>query len=191
MPPTPAAPDPTTKATRSQGLLMVHTGDGKGKTTAALGMLVRSLAHGHACAVVQFIKGPRPTGEQELERWARLAGARLRWDRCGEGFTWTAKERGLDQSRAREGWELVRRHLADPDLRFLLLDELNIVLSHGFLETAAVVEALRARPRALHVVVTGRGAPEALLEAADLVTEMRDLKHPFRAGIQAQAGIEF
>jgi len=175
----------------SPGLLMVHTGDGKGKTTAALGMLVRSLAHGHRCAVVQFIKGPRPTGELELERWARLAGARLRWDRCGEGFTWTAKERGRDERRAREGWDLVLAHLADPELRFLLLDELNIVLRHGFLDTAEVLGALQARRRELHVVVTGRGAPEALLAAADLVTEMRDVKHPFRAGIQAQAGIEF
>jgi cob(I)alamin adenosyltransferase len=170
---------------------MVHTGDGKGKTTAALGMLVRSLAHGHPCAVVQFIKGPRPTGELELERWAGLAGARLRWDRFGEGFTWTARDRQRDSALAREGWDLVRRHLAGRELRFLLLDELNIVLSHGFLDTAEVVGALQARHPDLHVVVTGRGAPEALIQAADLVTEMRELKHPFHAGVRAQAGIEF
>ena len=179
------------RAQGEKGLLMVHTGSGKGKTTAAMGMLVRSLGHGHPCAVVQFIKGPQPTGEQTLERLAQSTGGRLAWDRCGEGFTWNTQDRERDAAHAREGWTIVRGHLADPELRFLLLDELNIVLRHGFLDTARVLAELQARPRDLHVVITGRGAPEALLEAADLVTEMRDLKHPFRAGIKAQAGIEF
>ncbi len=179
------------RAHEEKGLLMVHTGNGKGKTTAAMGMLVRSLGHGHPCAVVQFIKGPQPSAETTLERLARLTGGRLRWDRCGEGFTWTTQDRQRDAARAREGWAIVRAHLADPELRFLLLDELNVVLRHGFLDTAEVLAELQARRRELHVVITGRGAPEALLEAADLVTEMRDVKHPFRAGIKAQAGIEF
>jgi len=178
-------------AQEEKGLLMVHTGAGKGKTTAAMGMLVRSLGHGFPCAVVQFIKGPQPTAEQLLTRLAELTGARLQWDRCGEGFTWNTQDQARDAARAREGWALVRTRLADPELRFLLLDELNLVLARGWLDPEAVVRELQARPRDLHVVITGRGAPDRLLAAADLVTEMREVKHPFRAGIKAQAGIEF
>jgi cob(I)alamin adenosyltransferase len=178
-------------ATRAKGLLMVHTGNGKGKSTAALGMLVRSLGHGFKCAVVQFIKGEQPTAEVVLGNVAAAMGGSLAWDRCGQGFTWETQDRDADIAHAREGWALVRRHLADPELRFLLLDELNIVLSHGFLDTAEVLADLQARHQELHVVLTGRGAPEALLEAADLVTEMKELKHPFKAGVKAQAGIEF
>jgi cob(I)alamin adenosyltransferase len=178
-------------ATREQGLLMVHTGAGKGKSTAALGMLVRSLGHGFKCAVVQFIKGEQATAEVMLERVARDMGGALTWDRCGQGFTWNTQDREADIRHARAGWELVRRHLADPDLRFLLLDELNIVLGHGFLDTEEVLDELRGRQPWLHVVVTGRGAPKAVIEAADLVTEMKEIKHPFQAGIKAQAGIEF
>lgn len=172
----------------SRGLLMVHTGSGKGKTTAALGMLVRALGHGFRCAVVQFLKGEHATAEVVL---SQLPGAALSWDRCGQGFTWKTQDREGDVRLAQEGWNLVRRHLADPELRFLLLDELNLVLRHGLLDTARIIEELQARRPELHVVVTGRGAPESLLEAADLVTEMKELKHPFQAGIQAQPGIEF
>lgn len=172
----------------SRGLLMVHTGSGKGKTTAALGMLVRALGHGFRCAVVQFLKGEHSTAEVIL---SRVSGAALSWDRCGQGFTWKTRDREGDIRLAQEGWAVVRRHLADPELRFLLLDELNIVLRHGLLDTDQVLAELRARRPGLHVVITGRGAPEALLEAADLATEMRELKHPFQAGIQAQPGIEF
>jgi cob(I)alamin adenosyltransferase len=178
-------------ATQEKGLLMVHTGNGKGKSTAALGMLVRSLGHGYRCAVVQFIKGEQATAEIVLEQVAEAMGGSLTWDRCGQGFTWNTQDREADIVHAKEGWEIVRRHLADPDLRFLLLDELNIVLRHGFLDTAEVLAELQARRPGLHVVLTGRGAPEVLLEAADLVTEMKELKHPFKAGIKAQAGIEF
>ena len=178
-------------AREEKGLLMVHTGTGKGKTTAAMGMLVRSLGHGFPCAVVQFIKGPQPTAELLLSQLAERLGARLQWDRCGEGFTWNTQDQARDAARAREGWELVRARLADPELRFLLLDELNLVLAKGWLDPAAVVQELQARPRDLHVVITGRSAPDCLLAAADLVTEMREVKHPFRAGIKAQAGIEF
>ena len=178
-------------ATREKGLLIVHTGPGKGKSTAALGMLVRSLGHGYACAVVQFIKGEQATGEVVLQQVAQTMGGSLTWDRCGQGFTWNTQDHLADVAHAQEGWEIVRSHLANPSLRFLLLDELNIVLAQGFLDTSEVLNDLQARRPDLHVVLTGRGAPEALLEAADLVTEMKELKHPFKAGIKAQAGIEF
>jgi len=178
-------------ATREKGLLIVHTGNGKGKSTAALGMLVRCLGHGYPCAVVQFIKGEQATAELVLENLAAAMGGALTWDRCGQGYTWKTQNHDTDVAHAKAGWERVRRHLADAGLRFLLLDELNIVLRHGLLDTAEVMSDLQARKADLHVVLTGRGAPEALMEAADLVTEMKDIKHPFKAGIKAQAGIEF
>ena len=179
------------KATQAKGLLMVHTGNGKGKSTAALGMLVRSLGHGHRCAVVQFIKGEQATAEVVLEQVAVAMGGALAWDRCGQGFTWDTQNRAADIAHAQEGWTIVRGHLQDPGLRFLLLDELNIVLAHGYLDTGEVLADLQGRVPGLHVVVTGRGAPESLMAAADLVTEMKEVKHPFQAGIMAQAGIEF
>ena len=172
-------------ARERKGLLIVHTGDGKGKTTAALGMLLRSLGHGHKCAVLQFIKGDRATAE------SLLASPLLSWERVGEGFTWDTQSRERDTEKAREGWAKALAHLADPDLRFLLLDELNIVLSYGYLPVEEVVEALKAKREDLHVVVTGRGAPEALIGIADLVTEMKEIKHPFGQGVRAQAGIEY
>jgi cob(I)alamin adenosyltransferase len=172
-------------ARRRKGLLIVHTGDGKGKTSAALGMLLRSLGHGFKCAVVQFIKGDRGSAEALLE------SPLLQWDRVGEGFTWDTQSRERDTRCARAGWELVRRHLEDPELKFLLLDELNIVLGYDYLPLTEVIEALRNKPENLHVVVTGRGAPPALIEIADLVTEMKEIKHPFKQGIKAQRGIEF
>jgi cob(I)alamin adenosyltransferase len=183
----PQGPDgsPTT------GLLVVHTGDGKGKTTAALGMLARALGHGFPCAVVQFIKGGQPTAEVILAQVAGVSGGSLAWDRCGQGFSWETRDPEADRRLAEAGWGKALEHLRDPDLRFLLLDELNIVLRRGHLDESQVIAALRSRPSGLHVVVTGRGAPEALLEAADLVTEMKAVKHPLRKGIKAQAGIEF
>ena len=175
-------------ATERRGLLLVHTGNGKGKSTAALGMLVRSLGHGFKCAVVQFIKGEQPTAETALV--GAFPGL-LAWDRCGDGFTWDTQDRAADIARVREGWEIARHHLADPDLRFLLLDEFNVVLQYGYFPVEELLEALATRPEPLHVVLTGRGAPQALLDAADLVTEMREVKHPFSQGVQAQAGLEF
>jgi cob(I)alamin adenosyltransferase len=171
-------------ARRRKGLIIVHTGDGKGKTSAALGMLVRSLGHGFKCAVVQFIKG-RGTAESLLKSPV------LRWDKVGQGFTWDTQSREQDTKCARDGWELVLRHLADPDLKFLLLDELNIVLSYEYLPVAEVIEALRGKRDDMHVVITGRGAPPELIDIADLVTEMKEIKHPFKQGIRAQPGIEF
>jgi cob(I)alamin adenosyltransferase len=172
-------------ARERKGLLIVHTGDGKGKTSAALGMLLRSLGHGFKCAVVQFIKGDRGSAETLLK------SPLLSWERVGEGFTWDTQSKARDTQKAREGWNRVLEHLADPDLKFLLLDELNIVLAYHYLPVAEVVEALKAKRPDLHVVVTGRGAPPELIELADLVTEMKEIKHPFTQGVQAQAGIEF
>jgi cob(I)alamin adenosyltransferase len=172
-------------ARERKGLLIVHTGDGKGKTSAALGMLLRSLGHGFKCAVVQFIKGDRGSAETLLK------SPLLTWDRVGEGFTWDTQSRERDTRKAREGWERVLKLLGDPDLKFLLLDELNIVLAYGYLPVPEVVEALKDKRADLHVVVTGRGAPPELIALADLVTEMKEIKHPFAHGIQAQAGIEF
>lgn len=172
-------------ARERKGLLIVHTGDGKGKTSAALGMLLRSLGHGFKCAVVQFIKGDRGSAETLLK------SPLLSWERVGEGFTWDTQSRERDTQKAREGWERVLQHLADPGLKFLLLDELNIVLAYHYLPVSEVAAALKTKRADLHVVVTGRGAPPELLELADLVTEMREIKHPFTQGVQAQAGIEF
>jgi len=172
-------------ARRRKGLIIVHTGDGKGKTSAALGMLLRSLGHGFKCAVVQFIKGGGGTAESLLK------SPLLRWDKVGQGFTWDTQSREKDTACARTGWALVLRHLADPGLKFLLLDELNIVLTYQYLPAAEVIEALRNKRDDLHVVVTGRGALPELIEIADLVTEMKEIKHPFQQGIRAQPGIEF
>ena len=179
------------RASREQGLLIVHTGNGKGKTTAALGMLVRALGHGQRCAVVQFIKGEQATAEVILAQVAALSGGALTWDRCGQGFTWNTQDRDRDMAHAQAGWARVEQHLADPDLQFLLLDELNIALRQGYLDPGKVLAALQGRRPGLNVVVTGRGAPECLLDSADLVTDMREVKHPFKAGIKAQPGIEF
>jgi cob(I)alamin adenosyltransferase len=176
---------------RGRGLLIVHTGPGKGKTTAAIGMLVRALGHGFRCAMVQFVKGDLPTAEVILAQVAMAAGGGLAWDRCGAGFSWKTRDRDQDRRHAQRGWARVREHLADPGLQVLVLDELNIVLRQGLLDPGPVVAELRARRPGLHVVVTGRDAPEALVEAADLVTEMKAVKHPFKAGVRAQPGIEF
>lgn len=168
-----------------RGLLMVHTGDGKGKTTAGFGMLTRMLAHGRKCAVVQFIKASNDAVERLLR------GPLLTWDHYGEGFTWDTQDKAADIACCRAGWARALEHFADPDMDFVLLDEINVVLQLGYLPTEEIVEALKAKRPDLHVVVTGRGAPTELIAAADLVTEMRMIKHPFEAGIQAQAGIEF
>jgi cob(I)alamin adenosyltransferase len=172
-------------AREKRDLLIVHTGDGKGKSTAAFGMLVRMLGHRRRCAVIQFIK----SGDHATERVLR--SHLLTWHKVGDGFTWDTQNRAADIARCREGWEIACAHLRNPDVKFLLLDELNIALAHGYLPAAEVIEALRARAPGKHVVVTGRGAPASLIAAADLVTEMREIKHPFGSGVKAQAGIEF
>jgi len=174
--------------TEERGLLIVHTGAGKGKTTAAFGMVLRSIGHGMRVGIVQFVKGAWGTGERTvLARFPDLVTCRA----MGEGFTWDTKDRARDIAAARAAWDLAQAMIADPTYRLILLDELNIVLRYGYLPIGDVVAALQAKPRDLHVIVTGRNAPSELIEAADLVTEMTLVKHPFRAGVKAQAGIEF
>jgi len=171
-----------------KGLLMIHTGSGKGKTTAAFGLLLRMVGRGRPCAVVQFIKGAWSTGERDaLRRFDDL----VEWHTMGEGFTWETQDRERDVAAARRAWDQAVLLMQRPGLGLLVLDELNIALRYDYLPEAEVVAALRARPERLHVVVTGRNARPALIEAADLVTEMTLVKHHFAAGVKAQEGIEF
>ena len=171
-----------------KGLLIVHTGKGKGKSTAAFGMAIRAIAHGMKVGVVQFIKGPWESGERDL---LRKFPEQVEVHAMGEGFTWETQDRERDIRAAREAWEMSKRFIADPDIRLVILDELNIVLRYDYLDLDEVLAAIAARPADTHVVVTGRNAKEPLIEAADLVTEMTQVKHPFRDGVKAQAGIEF
>ena len=174
--------------TEERGLLIVHTGAGKGKSTAAFGMVLRCLGHGMRVGIVQFVKGAWGTGERDvLARFPDLVTCRA----MGEGFTWDTQDRARDIAAARAAWEAGEAMIADPSYRMVLLDELNIVLRYGYLPLDEVMATLKAKPRDLHVVVTGRNAPAELVDAADLVTEMTLVKHPFRAGVKAQPGIEF
>jgi cob(I)alamin adenosyltransferase len=174
--------------TEERGLLIVHTGKGKGKSTAAFGVVLRCLGHGMRVGVVQFVKGVWSTGERvALERFGDLVTCRA----MGEGFTWDTQDRARDVTAAHRAWETAKAMIADPSYRLVMLDELNIVLRYDYLPIDEVVAALKAKPRDLHVIVTGRNAKPELIEAADLVTEMTLVKHPFRTGVKAQQGIEF
>jgi cob(I)alamin adenosyltransferase len=174
--------------TEERGLVIVHTGTGKGKSTAAFGMVMRCLGHGLKVGIVQFIKGAWDTGERHvLARFPDLVTCRA----MGEGFTWETQDRARDIAAARAAWAAAQAMIADPRYHLVLLDELNIVLRYDYLDIAEVVAALKAKPRDLHVVVTGRNAKPELIEFADLVTEMTLVKHPFRSGVKAQKGIEF
>ena len=174
--------------TEERGLLIVHTGTGKGKSSAAFGMVLRCIGHGMRVGVVQFVKGVWETGERAvLENFPALVTLRA----MGEGFTWETQDRARDIAAARAAWEAAKAMIADPSYRLILLDELNIVLRYDYLPLAEVIETLRAKRRDLHVVVTGRNAKPELIELADLVTEMTMVKHPFRSGVRAQKGIEF
>ena len=174
--------------TIEKGLLIVHTGKGKGKSTAAFGMVMRSIGHGFRTGVVQFVKGRWDTGERTvLECFPELVTIKA----MGEGFTWETQDRARDITAARAAWAEAQAMMADPSYRLVLLDELNIVLRYDYLPVAEVVAVLSARRPDLHVVVTGRNAPDDLIAGADLVTEMTLVKHPFRDGVKAQAGIEF
>ncbi len=171
-----------------KGLLIVHTGAGKGKSTAAFGLLLRAVGRGRRTAVVQFIKGAWSTGERiVLEGFGPL----VEWHTMGEGFTWETQDRARDVAACRRAWDVTLGLLARPDLSLLVLDELNIALRYDYLPLDEVLAAFAARPPMLHVVVTGRNAKPALIEAADLVTEMTLVKHHFAAGVKAQEGIEF
>ena len=174
--------------TEERGLLIVHTGKGKGKSTAAMGMAMRCIGHGMRVAIVQFVKGVWETGERDvLAKFPDLVTIRA----MGEGFSWETQDRQRDLAAARQAWDAAKELMADPSYKMVILDELNIVLRYDNLPLDEVVETLRNKPRDLHVVVTGRNAKDALIDAADLVTEMEMIKHPFRAGVKAQAGIEF
>jgi cob(I)alamin adenosyltransferase len=175
-------------ATREKGLIVVFTGTGKGKSTAAFGMLLRALQHGMQAAVVQYVKGAIATAETDA--FARF-GSQLEWHRMGEGFHWITQDAELDRRAAERAWELSCELMQRPGLGMLVLDELLVALRLHQLEESRVLEALANKPEGLHVVLTGRGATDAMIERADLVTEMKMIKHPYRAGIRAQAGIEF
>src|SRR5258706_4752544 len=169
--------------TEEGGLLIVHTGAGKGKSTAAFGMVLRCLGHGMRVGVVQFVKGAWGTGERTLlARFPDLVTCRA----MGEGFTWDTQDRARDIAAARAAWDAAKALIADPGYRLILLDELNIVLRYDYLPIEEVVETLKAKPRDLHVVVTGRNAKPELLDIADLFTEMTMVKHPFRSAVKAR-----
>jgi cob(I)alamin adenosyltransferase len=176
--------------TTEKGLIIVHTGKGKGKSSAAFTMIFRCIAHGMQCAVVQFIKGGMDTGERRLitERFADLCS----FHTMGEGFTWVTQDKARDIEMAQAGWETAKQLIRDPANRMVLLDEINIALRYGYLDVEDVLAFLKAeKPQTTHVVLTGRNAAETLIEAADLATEMTLLKHPFRSGVKAQPGVEF
>ena len=176
--------------TEEKGLLIVHTGKGKGKSSSGFGMILRCIAHGMPCAVVQFIKGNWITGEAQIIR-GRFADE-CRFFVSGEGFTWETQDRERDIAAARAGWDIAKAQILDPEIRFVLLDEINIALRNDYLDIDEVVDfLLHEKPQMTHVCLTGRNAKPELIEAADLVTEMELVKHPFRDGIKAQKGVEF
>ena len=174
--------------TTEKGLLIVHTGKGKGKSTAAFGMVFRALGHGFNIGIVQFVKGVWGTGERDvLDHFSDQVTIKA----MGEGFTWETQDRQRDIAAAEAAWEEAKKLIADPDIKMVLLDELNIVLRYGYIDLDEVVAFLKDKPADKHVIVTGRNAKDELIEIADLVTEMTQVKHPFRDGVKAQAGIEF
>ncbi|MBD1999493.1 cob(I)yrinic acid a,c-diamide adenosyltransferase [Leptolyngbya sp. FACHB-541] len=182
--------------TNQKGLVIVHTGNGKGKTTAALGMVLRSLGHGYRVAIVQFIKGAwEPAEKVVLAPWTEPKDGslpQLEFHAMGEGFTWETQDRQRDIEKAQAAWQKALSFIHNSDFRTVLLDEVNIALKLGYLQVEQVLTGLEQKPENSHVILTGRGAPPALIERADLVTEMTLIKHPFKEqGIKAQAGIEF
>lgn len=174
---------------KEKGLIIINTGPGKGKTSAALGMVVRSLGHGFKVAIIQFIKGGwEPAEKRVFEQWEN----QLVFHAMGEGFTWETQDRERDTEKAQEAWNKSLTYIHDPNYRLVLLDEINVALKLGYLDVQSIIEGLEGKPEASHVILTGRGAKDELIEAADLVTEMNLIKHPFREqGVKAQPGIEF
>jgi len=176
--------------TGEKGLIIVHTGKGKGKSSAAFGMIFRAIAHGMPCAVVQFIKGAMSTGERDLI--LRHFGDICQFHTMGEGFTWETQDRTRDTAMALAAWDKAKDLIRDPANRMVLLDEINIAIRYDYVPVAEVVAFLTTeKPPMTHVILTGRNAADALIEVADLVTEMELVKHPFRSGIKAQKGVEF
>ncbi len=174
---------------KEKGLIIVNTGNGKGKTTAALGMVIRSLGHGYKVAIIQFIKGAwEPAEKAILGNWE----GQLEFHAMGEGFTWDTQDRARDQEKAIAAWEKGLEYIINPEYRLVLLDEVNIALKLDYLDVDTVINGLNQKPEDSHVILTGRGAPEKLIARADLVTEMTLVKHPFsEQGVKAQPGIEF
>lgn len=174
--------------TIEKGLLIVHTGKGKGKSTAAMGLAVRAIGNGMKVGIVQFVKGVWETGERVvLDKFPDLCVITA----MGEGFTWETQDRERDIAAARQAWEMAKQMINDPSFKLVILDELNIVLRYDNLPLDEILETLRNKPEMLHVVVTGRNAKDELIDIADLVTDMTQIKHPFRSGVKAQVGIEF
>jgi len=174
--------------TIEKGLVIVHTGKGKGKSTAAMGLAIRAIGHGMKVGIVQFVKGVWETGERDvLNEFPDLVTIKA----MGEGFTWETQDRTRDIEAAEAAWAAAKEMIADPAYKMVILDELNIVLRYDYIPLDDVIETLKAKPRDLHVVVTGRNAKDELIDIADLVTEMTLVKHPFRSGVKAQVGIEF
>ena len=179
--------DKIAAAQAERGVLLVNTGNGKGKSSAGFGLVARALGHGMKVGVVQFIKGRSDTGEEAFFR----TQPGVTWHVMGEGFTWETQDRARDVATAGAAWDVARGLLSDPGIGLVVLDELNIALKYQYLDAERVVADLRARPRMQHVVVTGRGAPPALVEAADTVTDMTPVKHAFAAGVKAMPGMEW
>jgi cob(I)alamin adenosyltransferase len=176
------------RKTGSRGVMIVHTGAGKGKSTAAFGMAMRCVGHGMKVGIVQFIKGAWDTAERRvLEGF----GEKVTFRAMGEGFTWETQDRARDMAAAARAWELAAAMLADPEYKMVILDEINVALRYEYLDLETVLAAVKARPEGQHAVLTGRNALPPVVEAADLVTEMTMVKHPFRDGVKAQAGVEF
>ncbi|MEN8169515.1 MAG: cob(I)yrinic acid a,c-diamide adenosyltransferase [Pseudomonadota bacterium] len=175
------------QADEERGVLIVNTGNGKGKSSAAFGVVARALGHGMRVGIVQFIKGRGTTGEEAFfTRFPKVS-----YHVTGDGFTWDTQNKEQDETTARAGWNIALKMLTDPKMDLVVLDEINIVLKYNYLPLEEVVEAMKNRPSMQHVILTGRGAPEGLIGIADTVTEMRMEKHAFKAGIKAQAGVEF
>ena len=177
------------QAIPEKGLIIVNTGNGKGKTTAALGMILRSLGHGYKVAIIQFIKGGwEPSEKKVFSPWEE----QIKFHAMGEGFTWETQDRDRDIEKALAAWQKAREYIRDPEFRLVLLDEINIAIKLGYLRVDEVLTGLEDKPYNNHVILTGRGAPQALIERADLVTEMNLIKHPLRdQGVKAQPGIEY
>ncbi|NER08493.1 MAG: cob(I)yrinic acid a,c-diamide adenosyltransferase [Okeania sp. SIO3C4] len=177
------------QAAREKGLIVVNTGNGKGKTTAALGMVMRSLGHGYRVGIIQFIKGAwEPAEKAVFTKW----GEQISFHALGEGFTWETQDRDRDIQKVYEAWNLALSYICNPDFKLVLLDEVNVSLKLGYLKLEDLLSGLEEKPEDSHVILTGRGAPPELIERADLVTEMKMIKHPFREqGVKAQAGIEY
>jgi cob(I)alamin adenosyltransferase len=175
-------------ASQEIGIIIVNTGNGKGKSSSGFGMVVRAMGHGMKVAVVQFIKGAMSTGE---EKFLRRFPDEVSFHAMGEGYTWETQDRERDIAKAQQAWEMGKRFLSDPAIGMVLFDELNIALKYKYLDVDTVIEDLLQRPGMQHVVITGRGAPDELIAIADTVTEMNVVKHAFKAGIAAQAGTEW